>query len=96
MQQRIANREQQMLVIDLEDISEHESTVSNLVHRIQNNTRRYVMLFSEVIDKLMPQPTKDITQEDDVLDVIMHQRREKNAENEANDLDGFPPQLMRR
>jgi DNA replication licensing factor MCM7 len=85
-----------MLVIDLEDISEHEATVSELVQRIRNNSRRYVMLFSEVVDNLMPPPTKDITQEDDVLDVIMHQRREKNAENEANNADVFPPQLMRR
>lgn len=83
-------------MIELEDIAQHEGAASGLVQRIRNNTRRYVLLFYEVIDSIMPTPTKDISQEDDVLDVIMHQRREKNLENEGNDADGFPPQLIRR
>ncbi|KAF8891198.1 MCM-domain-containing protein [Infundibulicybe gibba] len=82
--QRVANREQQMLTIDLEDIAQyHEQTTSELVSRISHNTRRYVSLFSEVVDKLMPQPTKDISEHDEVIDVILHQRR-------------FPDHLLRR
>lgn len=85
-----------MLTIDLEDIYEFQQTVAYLVNRIQHNARRYAMLFSEVVDELMPQPTKDISNDDDVLEVILHQRREKSQENAAEDLAGFPPQLLRR
>jgi len=95
-QQAIANREQQMLTIDLEDIHDFQESMSDLCSRIRRNARRYAMLISEVVDELMPRPTKDISNEDDVLEVILHQRREKTQENEADDLAGFPPQLLRR
>ncbi|KAF8495302.1 MCM2/3/5 family-domain-containing protein [Gautieria morchelliformis] len=93
--QRIANREQQMLSMDLEDIAEHE-TVAELVFRIRNNTRRYVQLFSEVVDELMPVPSRDITHHDEVIDVILHQRQERDAQNQEEGRPGFPPELMRR
>lgn len=63
--------------------------------RIRSNTRRYVSLFSEVVDKLMPQPTKDISEQDEVIDVILHQRRERNEQLEGGQ-DGFPEHLLRR
>jgi DNA replication licensing factor MCM7 len=69
--------------------------MSELVSRIQNNTRRYVGLFSDVVDKLMPQPTKDISDQDEVIDVILHQRRERNEQLEGGQ-DGFPEHLLRR
>ncbi|KAK0239767.1 MCM2/3/5 family-domain-containing protein [Armillaria nabsnona] len=90
--QRIANRDQQMLVIDLEDLHTHDP---ELVQRIRGNTRRYVSLFSEVVDQIMPLPTKDISDYDEVIDVILHQRRERNAQMEGGQ-DGFPEHLMRR
>ncbi|KAF8163399.1 minichromosome maintenance protein mcm7p [Crassisporium funariophilum] len=93
--QRVANRDQQMLVIDLEDILTHETSASELVLRIRNNTRRYVNLFSEVVDKLMPYPTKDISDQDEVIDVILHQRRERNEQLEGGQ-DVFPEHLLRR
>ncbi|PFH54266.1 hypothetical protein AMATHDRAFT_72770 [Amanita thiersii Skay4041] len=93
--QRIANRDQQMLLIDLEDISAYQSNDKDLVARIQDNTRRYVNLFCEVIDTLMPQPTKDISEHDEVIDVILHQRRERNQQL-AGVQDGFPDHLLRR
>jgi len=69
--------------------------MSELVSRIRNNTRRYVSLFSEVVDKLMPQPTKDISDQDEVIDVILHQRRERNEQLEGA-AEGFPEHLLRR
>lgn len=63
--------------------------------RIRTNTRRYVSLFSEVVDKLMPLPTKDISEYDEVIDVILHQRRERNEQTEGSQ-DGFPDHLLRR
>ncbi|KAF8511140.1 MCM2/3/5 family-domain-containing protein [Hysterangium stoloniferum] len=94
--QRIANREQQMLSVDLEDLAEYEKTVSELVLRIGSNTRRYVQLFSEAVDELMPQPTRDISHYDEVIDVIIHQRQERDAQNQEEGRPGFPPAMLRR
>jgi DNA replication licensing factor MCM7 len=43
----------------------------------------------------MPQPTKDISDLDEVIDVILHQRRERNEQLEGGQ-DGFPDHLLRR
>ena len=67
-----------------------------LVTRIQNNARRYVDLFCEVVDQLMPPPTKDISDQDEVIDVILHQRRERNEALEGTQQPEFPPHLLRR
>ena len=67
-----------------------------LVTRIQNNARRYVDLFCEVVDQLMPPPTKDISDQDEVIDVILHQRRERNDQLEGSQETQFPPHLLRR
>lgn len=69
--------------------------MAELVSRIRYNTRRYVALFSEVVDKLLPLPTKDITEHDEVIDVILHQRRERNEQTEGAQ-EGFPDHLLRR
>ncbi|KIJ27820.1 hypothetical protein M422DRAFT_270920 [Sphaerobolus stellatus SS14] len=94
--QRIANREESLLSIDLEDIAEHEKTVTELVSRIRSNARRYVQLFSEAVDELMPEATRDISHYDEVIDVILHQRQEKSAQNQEEGRQGFPPALLRR
>ena len=52
---------------------------------IQSNTKRYLNLFCEVIDRMMPDPDRDISEKDDVLDVIRHQRLERNAMNEQQE-----------
>ncbi|KXN86922.1 DNA replication licensing factor mcm7 [Leucoagaricus sp. SymC.cos] len=93
--QKIANREQQMLVIELEDIYSHDSSENGLVHRIRFNTRRYVQLFCEVVDELMPPPTRDISEYDEVIDVILHQRRQRNDLLEGGQ-EKFPDHLLRR
>ncbi|KAJ7578377.1 MCM2/3/5 family-domain-containing protein [Mycena floridula] len=94
--QKIADREQQMLVIDLEDIYVHEGSVSELAARIQQNTRRYVSLFSKVVDEIMPPAIKDISDYDEVIDVILHQRKERNQKmNEETEIP-FPDHLLRR
>ncbi|PWN51039.1 putative DNA replication licensing factor [Violaceomyces palustris] len=105
--QQIANREQESLVIDLKDIAKHTNTETGesgktLVASIKANAKRYIDLFCECVDANMPAPSKDISHKDDVLDVIRHQRQEKNAHtlesNEAQEQDAgiFPPVLLRR
>ncbi|KLO19270.1 ATP dependent DNA helicase [Schizopora paradoxa] len=94
--QRIANREQQMLTIALEDIFKFEKTTAELVSNIRTNTKHYVNLFSDVVDDLMPPSTKDISDQDEVIDVILHQRRERNQALENTNQDEFPRHLLRR
>lgn len=43
----------------------------------------------------MPIPTKDISEHDEVIDVILHQRRERNERIEGAQ-EGFPAHLLRR
>ncbi|KZP21158.1 MCM-domain-containing protein [Athelia psychrophila] len=93
--QRVANREQQMITIDLEDLNEHERTDGELVLRIRANARRYTQLFSEAVDEVMPGATKDITEHDEVIDVILHQRHERNEQMDPLQ-EGFPSHLLRR
>ncbi|TIB99909.1 MCM-domain-containing protein [Wallemia mellicola] len=93
--QRISNRLQEELVIDLEDVASYEDG-NVLVNSIVGNTRRYVDIFSKAVDKLMPTPTIDISSKDDVLDTIAHQRRQKQSENAEAGMQGFPEQIMRR
>jgi DNA replication licensing factor MCM7 len=69
--------------------------VGELVSRIRNNASRYTKLFNEVVDTLMPMPTRDISEQDEVIDIIMHQRRERNEQAEGSQ-DGFPTHLLRR
>ena len=69
--------------------------MGELVSRIRNNASRYTKLFNEAVDTLMPIPTKDISEQDEVIDIIMHQRRERNEQIEGSQ-DGFPKYLLRR
>lgn len=84
---------------------------SPLLSHILSNARRYTSLFSTAIDSLLPEPTIDLTASpdymEDVLDVIMDQRRGRNRQlAEEAGMDGgmgenggeerFPPELMRR
>ncbi|EGS19100.1 putative DNA replication licensing factor [Thermochaetoides thermophila DSM 1495] len=108
--QRLADRKQSEIMIDLDDLYTFEQEVYQneglrLVESVENNTKHYVELFSRAVDKLMPQPSEGITFKDDVLDVLMANRRERNellasaAEREADPTilqDQYPAQLTRR
>lgn len=88
--QKIANREQTTLYIDLDDLrlyEENEADNIHLVDLIYKNAHHYTELFSNVIDEIMPEPTEDITYKDDVLDVILHQRRLRNLRLEQENMD---------
>ncbi|ODV82318.1 DNA helicase and DNA replication licensing factor [Suhomyces tanzawaensis NRRL Y-17324] len=105
--QHVANRDISTIYIELEDLKKFQqnsfamgaSSQTNphqLITAISRNTHRYIELFSSVIDELMPEPTKEISYKDDVLDVILHQRKlrnlrlqQENAEEFNNLRDGF-------
>ncbi|KAJ5666199.1 DNA replication licensing factor MCM7 [Penicillium maclennaniae] len=105
--QDIANRDASNIVIELDDLEIFERALPeeqqnlNLVGSIQKNTKRYIDVFSQAVDAVMPKETKD----DDVLDVIMSQREKRNETMEMAaeaDMDAaaaasmFPPELTRR
>ncbi|KAK9828231.1 hypothetical protein WJX74_004646 [Apatococcus lobatus] len=102
--QEIANREQTVLAIDLEDLQQEGQT--DLVEKITTNALRYVRLIGEAADRLMPAATRTDLPED-VFDVLQRQReraleiRQQEAEQagQAPDVDqqqNLPPELTRR
>lgn len=107
--QQIANRETLTVAVELDDLAKYQENafysssqlgLFDLVGQIQKNTYHYIELFSQVVDSLMPEPTKDISYKDDVLDVILHQRKlrnmrvaQENAEEMNNLRLGFSQQL---
>ncbi|KAL8291343.1 hypothetical protein RQP46_002321 [Phenoliferia psychrophenolica] len=97
MLQRVKNRDQEHVVIDLDDLDSFDAT-KNLVPEIMRNAQRYIKLFSQAIDEELVdiQPDKDISDLADILDVIQFQRNEKNAQNEELGAAVFPPNLLRR
>lgn len=84
--QRVANRELTTLYIELDDIKAYQENqafmsqphASDLVQQVQKNAYHYIELFSSVVDELMPEPTKEVSYKDDVLDVVLHQRKLRN------------------
>ncbi|KAF4167508.1 hypothetical protein CNMCM6936_004963 [Aspergillus lentulus] len=108
--QDIADRERSNVLIELDDLATFEKSLPEdtdlkLVESIQRNTKRYVDVFSDAVDAVMPKETKEITFKDDVLDVVMSQREKRNeamAMAAEADMDAaaapsmFPPELTRR
>ncbi|UZJ52608.1 hypothetical protein CBS101457_001928 [Exobasidium rhododendri] len=84
--QRIADRKQKGIVVELQDVAEfwnqqNRGEGNRLATAITSNAAHYVELISECIDSLLEgiTPTIDISHHDDVLDHIRHQREERNA-----------------
>lgn len=73
-----------------------EGAPYELALHMSRNARRYIDIVSEVIDNLMPPPTKDVSDKDDVTELIMEQRRKRNQEAGREEADQFPPTLTRR
>ncbi|KAJ4514849.1 DNA replication licensing factor MCM7 [Exophiala dermatitidis] len=110
MLQEVANRERQNVLVELDDLQEFEETLPaelnlRLVESVTTNTKHYVDLFADAVDKVMPKPSKEISFKDDVLDIIMAQRAKRNEtvasarEAEADaalPVSTFPPELTRR
>lgn len=79
--QKIADRETDQVVIELDDMEQYEKNRMEdlgLLKEIQKNTTHMVELFSTVIDGLLPEPTRDLQVDDEIIDVLIRQRREMN------------------
>lgn len=100
LMQKIANRELSTLYVELDDLRLYQENLlllnlpqsSDIVRQVVKNTYHYIELFSSIVDELMPEPTKDISYKDDVLDVILHQRKLRNmrvTQENADDLNNL-------
>ena len=72
--QKVANRENLEIEIELEDLNEFFDSArdAGFVERVRSNTARYMSLFSEVIDKHMPQASRDFTDDEhSAFDIVM-------------------------
>lgn len=113
--QQVANRQQDTVVVELDDLYRFERRQKGaeskmLVDYITENTMHYLDMIATIIDDLLPEPTTDISYRDEVLDVLLYQRRQRNErireeiQNEGllnaqgTDLEAemFPPELTRR
>ncbi|XP_053212139.1 DNA replication licensing factor mcm7-like [Panonychus citri] len=95
----LANNEKTAIWIDLDDINEFDEELAN---NIINNAKRYVALFSDTINTLLPDfRTKDNIHKD-ILDVfiehrILAEQLAKGGDEPMDDIQNkYPPQLMRR
>lgn len=94
--QDVANRKIRSVDIELDDISSYKGLDEGFLDRVRTNTRRYVGIFAEAIDDLLPEPTEVIARDDD-YDILMRQRSEEAGEN-ADNVDPFqkmPPEIKR-
>ncbi|KAM3510308.1 hypothetical protein MY10362_000095 [Beauveria mimosiformis] len=104
--QKLADRTQEEIVIDLDDLAAWENETGEglkLVDSIELNTKHYVDVMSQAVDKVMPPPSSDVSFKDDVLDVLMARRQARNRELEEAaerdptlEEDKFPAELTRR
>jgi DNA replication licensing factor MCM7 len=95
----LANREQTTLVIDIDDIA---TVDPELADAITENSRRYIQIFSQVVQEMLPEfKDKEVTNKD-VLDVyiehrtLMEQRMHHNTDETRDPMNRYPEELMRR
>ncbi|KAI8592590.1 MCM2/3/5 family-domain-containing protein [Geranomyces variabilis] len=91
----ISARTQSKLEIALDDIAAFDES-EELVHNIELNTKRYVTLFYEAVDALLPETHTVPNDDSDPLEVILYQRRQHDAAREGTNAPMFPAMLTRR
>lgn len=107
MIQRVANKQEKAIRIEVGDLETHFRGDPGFVQRVVGNTNRYVSLFSEVVDQVMPE--KNINSPEGEIEntsSIIHKQRMENIE--ANNIkmrenfihkkdkrNALPPQLSR-
>jgi|APDOM4702015159_1054818.scaffolds.fasta_scaffold323131_1 hypothetical protein len=102
--QKIANQTLKVLEIHIEDLDHHFSNDSFFFDLLKSNTKRYVNLLYEVIDKVMPRrTTKNLEEElEPIEEVIQNQRMANLQANNGNGSDRqvtrdqIPPELLRK
>ncbi|KAK8925711.1 Protein PROLIFERA [Platanthera zijinensis] len=81
--QDVANRRTRSVQIELDDLFNYKDLDEEFLQRVTENTRRYISIFAEAVDELLPEPTEMFAAEDD-HDILMTQRAEDTTENADN------------
>ncbi|KAI5416269.1 Mcm2-7 hexameric complex component [Lathyrus oleraceus] len=81
----VANHKTRSVEIDLDDLMNYKDLDEEFLTRVTENTRRYVGIFADAIDELMPEPTEAFI--DDDHDILMTQRSDEGTEG----ADGSDP-----
>lgn len=94
----IAFLNQIAITIDLDDLNDFND---NLVEPVQQNTRRYIKLFSDVISEILPSYKEHTVVAKDSLDVYIEHRllmesRFHNQAEQRHPKNQFPDELMKR
>ncbi|KAK8391499.1 hypothetical protein O3P69_017220 [Scylla paramamosain] len=94
----LAHREQTSLTIDIDDVVEFDP---DMAEAMVQNTRRYVLLFSEVVQEMLPDYKQRETVARDALDVyiehrLMMEQRLRQPGESHDSQNRYPPELMRR
>ncbi|KMT09959.1 hypothetical protein BVRB_5g121750 [Beta vulgaris subsp. vulgaris] len=93
--QDVANRKTRAIEIELEDLYNYKESDDEFVRKVTENTKRYIGIFAEAIDELMPESTEPFV--DDDHDILMTQRSEEGTENaDGSDLFQKMPAEIKR
>ncbi|CAK7348423.1 unnamed protein product [Dovyalis caffra] len=93
--QDVANHKIRAVQIDLEDLINYKDLDEEFLRRVTENTRRYVGIFADAIDEVLPEPTEAFP--DDDHDILMTQRSEDATENvEGSDANQKMPSEIKR
>ncbi|CAA6654398.1 unnamed protein product [Spirodela intermedia] len=94
--QDVANRRVRSVQIELDDLFNYKDLDEEFLQRVTENTRRYMSIFSSVIDELIPLPTEALPADED-HDILMTQRSEDGMDSAENSdpLQRMPPEINR-
>uniref|UniRef100_A0A1A9W3H0 DNA replication licensing factor MCM7 n=1 Tax=Glossina brevipalpis TaxID=37001 RepID=A0A1A9W3H0_9MUSC len=95
---KLAHREQVLITIDLDHLSEYNEGLSEAVI---NNCRRYASMFGDAITDILPNYKERDVHAKDALDVYIEHRllmevRNRNTMEQRDHRNSFPPELMKR
>ncbi|MED6198117.1 Mcm2-7 hexameric complex component [Stylosanthes scabra] len=93
--QDVANHKTRAVQIDLDDLINYKDLDEEFLRRVTENTRRYIGVFSDAIDEIMPDSTEAFI--DDDHDILMTQRSDEAAEGEngSDPQQRMPPEIKR-
>ncbi|KAJ3681333.1 hypothetical protein LUZ60_015822 [Juncus effusus] len=92
--QNVANRKIRAVQIELDDLIEYKGGEDELWTRVRANTRRYVGIFGEAVDEMMPEPTEAFPADEEDRDILMTQRVDESAAADGADVPSDPLQKM--
>uniref|UniRef100_A0A0D9Y0C7 DNA replication licensing factor MCM7 n=1 Tax=Leersia perrieri TaxID=77586 RepID=A0A0D9Y0C7_9ORYZ len=95
--QDVANRKIRAVQIELDDLFHYKDSDDEFLQRVTENTKRYIGIFADAIDELMPESTEAYVVDED-RDILMTQRVDEGADGGADGTDPqqkMPPEIRR-